>query len=86
MSGSGNYVGGLSSPPARGFIIAPDDQQDLARPIRGLMVAVPGDVALVTEAGDEIILPGLLPGIQYAIRAKRISESGTTADGLVGLA
>lgn len=86
MTGSGTYVGGLSSPPARAQAIVPDDQQDLARSIRGLMVAIPGDVALVTDAGDEIILPGLLPGIQYAIRARRIRASGTTASGLVGLA
>ena len=86
MTGERHQVSGLSSPPVRAFSITPDDQTDLDRPIRGLMVAIAGDVALTTEAGDDVVLPGLLPGIQYAIRARRILATGTNADGLVGLA
>lgn len=76
----------LTSPPLHAFSISPDDSADLARPTRGLMIAGGGDVALVTLGGDTAILPALLPGIQYAIRARRILASGTTATGLVGLA
>ncbi len=86
MTGDRRHASGLSSPPIRAFSITPDDETDLVRPIRGLMVAIAGDVALTTQAGDEVTLPGLLPGIQYAIRARRIRATGTNADGLVGLA
>jgi hypothetical protein len=86
MTADRHLASGLTSPPLRAFSILPDDQTDLVRPIRGLMVAIAGDVSVVTEAGDEVVLPGLLPGIQYAIRARRIRATGTNADGLVGLA
>ena len=86
MSDFSRRAAGLDSPPAYAFAITPDDAADLARPTRGLMVAGGGDVALVSVGGDTITLPGLLPGVQYAIRARRVLASGTTASGLVGLA
>ena len=77
---------GLESPPSRAFAITPDDGADLAQPIRGLMVADAGDVALTTLAGDVVTLPALQPGVQYAVLASRVQATGTTATGLVGLA
>lgn len=77
---------GLESPPSRAFAITPKDAVDLAQPIRGLMVAGAGDVALTTLAGDVVTLPALQPGVQYAILASRVQATGTTATGLVGLA
>ncbi|MCG8441816.1 MAG: hypothetical protein MI723_08405 [Caulobacterales bacterium] len=77
---------GLTSPPARAFAITPNDGVDLAVATRGLMVASAGDVALVTVGGDTVTLPGLLAGVQYAIRANRVLATGTTATGLIGLA
>jgi len=77
---------GLSSPPAHAFAITPDDNSDLSRPTRALMVAMAGDVQMVTVAGDTVILPALQSGMQYAIRAARVMQTGTTASGIVGLA
>lgn len=77
---------GLESPPSRGAAVTPSDAADLAFPIRGLMVAGPGNVALVTLGGDTVTLPALEPGVQYAVLARRILASGTTASGIVGLA
>lgn len=81
-----NIGAGLTSPPGHAFTVTPDDVTDLARNTRGLMVAGAGDVALLTTAGDTTVLPALQPGVQYAIRARRILASGTTASGIVGLA
>ncbi|NNU17302.1 hypothetical protein HK107_13305 [Parvularcula sp. ZS-1/3] len=77
---------GLESPPSRGFSVTPSDGSDLALPIRGLMVASAGDVALVTTGGDSVTLPALQPGVQYAVLASRILATGTSATGIVGLA
>lgn len=86
MSNFDARAAGLDSPPAYAFAIVPDDGAELARPTRGLMVAGEGDVAVLTVGGDTAVLPGLLPGIQYAIRARRVLATGTSASGLVGLA
>lgn len=77
---------GLESPPSRAFAVTPTDAADLTIPIRGLMVAAGGNVALVTRGGDTATLPGLEPGVQYAVLATRILATGTTATGIVGLA
>ena len=75
----------LTSPPSRVFAITPDDGTDLGLFTRGLMVSTAGDVRITTIGGDDAILPALQPGIQYAIRAKRIFDTDTTATGIVGL-
>jgi hypothetical protein len=80
------HAAGLESPPSRAFSVTPSDGEDLALATRGLMVAVAGNVSVVTTGGDTVTLPALQPGIQYAIRAARIRATGTTATGLIGLA
>lgn len=77
---------GLESPPSRGRAITPADGADLSFPIRGLMVASAGDVAVTTTGGDAVTLPALQPGVQYAVLAVRVMSTGTTAGGIVGLA
>lgn len=77
---------GLESPPSRGAAITPADGSDLTFPIRGLMVASAGDVAVVTTGGDTVTLPALQPGVQYAVLASRVLASGTSATGIIGLA
>lgn len=77
---------GLNSPPSRAFDVTPHNTNELAVATRGIMVTGAGDVAVVTVEGDEVVLPGLQPGTQYAIRAKIIKATGTTATGIKGLA
>ena len=84
MTAPSDRQSGLESPPAHIFPLPPDVEPP--RPTRGLMVAGAGDVALVTLGGETAILPALVPGVQYAIRATRILSTGTTATGIVGLA
>ena len=81
-----NHEPGLESPPSRGLSVTPDNSNDLAFPIRGLMVAGAGDVSVVTLGGDTVTLPALQPGMQYAILATRVRATGTTATGILGLA
>ncbi|MEO1043642.1 MAG: hypothetical protein AAFX52_15285 [Pseudomonadota bacterium] len=86
MTDFSNHQPGLESPPSRGMAITPNDGSDLAYPIRGLMVAGAGDVSIVTIGGDTVTLPGLVPGVQYAILASRVMATSTTATGIIGLA
>ncbi|MCQ8184058.1 spike base protein, RCAP_Rcc01079 family [Parvularcula maris] len=76
---------GLESPPSRGFAVTPGTAS-LMTPIRGLMVASAGDVAVTTVGGDQVTLPALQPGVQYAILATHVLSTGTSATGIVGLA
>jgi hypothetical protein len=76
---------GLESPLSRGFSVTPSASA-LSFPIRGLMVASAGDVAVTTIHGDTVTLPGLQPGVQYAILASHVLSAGTTATGIIGLA
>jgi hypothetical protein len=77
---------GLDSPPSRGMSIEPNDNADLAFPIRALMVTSGGGVTVETLGGDTVTLPALEPGVQYAVLAKRVLATGTSAAGIVGLA
>ena len=79
-------VASLTSPPSHAFSVTPDDAADLSRATRAVMVTTAGDVAVVTIAGDSAVPPALQPGVQYAIRARRVAATGTTATGILGLA
>jgi len=79
------YAPGLNSPINDGFDITPDDDNDLAKVTRGLMVAVGGDVTVVFKGGGTVTLPELVPGVIYPIRAARVLAAGTDASGIVGL-
>jgi len=81
-----HHAASLTSPPARLSAVTPSDSQDLPLATRGLMVAAAGDVSVVTVAGDEAVLPGLQPGVQYAVRCRRIKATGTTATGILAMA
>lgn len=86
MSLVNDHASGLTSPALFGFAISPDDTQDLPRPTRALMVGAAGDVRVTLLSGDELVLPSLLPGAQYALRVSRVHASDTTATQIVGLA
>ena len=86
MSVLDDRASGLTSPALYGFAITPDDNQDLARDTRALMVGAAGDVRVTLISGDQLVLPSLLPGAQYALRVRRVHASDTTAAQIVGLA
>jgi hypothetical protein len=80
-----DYQPGLNSPVEGGFDVFPEDNVDLAKVTRALMITGAGDVAVTLKNGDAITLPGLTPGVIYPIRAARIAATGTTATGIKGL-
>lgn len=86
MSPVDDRASGLTSPALYGFTITPNDGQDLPRTTRALMVGAGGDVRVTLLSGDELVLPNLLPGAQYALRILRVHASDTTAAQIVGLA
>lgn len=79
------YTPSLTSPPGRGSGVTPSDSNDLPYTLKAFMVAVAGDVSVLTAGGDTLTLPACQPGLQYAVLATRIRATGTTADGIVGM-
>lgn len=73
-----------SNLPARSFFtIDPDNDTDLPGPVRGLILAVGGDVVVLDEAGEEHTLT--LPAGVAPIVVTRVKLTGTTATGITGL-
>jgi hypothetical protein len=67
------------------FSITPSDSATIPQ-TQYLMVTSGGDVSVETTKGTQGVLPGLVPGVQYAIAAVKVRATGTTASGIVGLA
>lgn len=67
------------------FDITPSDSDDIPL-TQYIMVTVAGNVAVETYSETTGIMPGLQPGVQYAIAAKKVLATGTSASGIVGFA
>lgn len=65
------------------FVITPHASDMLPRPIRQITIAVQGTLAYINWAGELQQTADLPPG-NYAIQAKAVRVSGTTATGLTG--
>ncbi len=77
---------GLASPAAWAFDIGADDNADLPTVTRGLYVGTAGDVTVLFRNDDTpVTLRGLVAGMIYPIRIKRVYATGLTAGNLVGL-
>jgi hypothetical protein len=79
-----DLVPATDGPLVGGFAVTPS-VADLPFVTRAIMVGGAGDVAVVLRNGDQITLPGLLPGAVYPLRVTRVLIAGTTATGIVGL-
>lgn len=75
----------LNGPVEGGFEITPNDTADLSQMTRAVMVQTGGDLAVTLKSGDQIRLPGLVPGALYPLRIARVWANGTTATGIKGL-
>lgn len=78
-------VPGLDSPVSGGFAVTAEDDADLARATRAVIVAGGGDLAVQMLDGTRIVLPALAAGVVYPVRLARVLATGTTATGVVGL-
>lgn len=78
-------IGGLYS--ATGIVAVDVSAADqvLAKPCRGIMVGVSGDVAVTMLDGTTGILPALNPGTLYPVAAKSFTKTGTTASAIKAL-
>jgi len=79
------HVAGFDSPVRGGYAITPDDDADLPKVTRAVMVAEGGDLSVAMLDGTALVLPALVPGAIYPVRLTRVNSSGTTAAGVVGL-
>ena len=77
---------GLASPAINAVAITPDDDNDLATIARSVYIGGAGDLAVILE-GDTVAVTfsGMLVGVVYSIRAKRINATNTTATNIVAL-
>lgn len=79
------HTAGFDSPVRGGFAITPDNDADLPRATRAVMVAEGGDLSVTMLDGSALVLPALVPGAIYPVRLSRVNAGGTTATGIVGL-
>lgn len=63
--------------------ITPSDTVDLFPRPRAIMVNVSGNLALLDNRGNSVILAAM-SGILYSLRPSRILTTGTTATGITG--
>lgn len=65
--------------------ITPNDGADLPRVVKALYVGGAGAIALTTEYGSTVTFTGVTAGSVLPVRVKKVSATGTTATGLIGL-
>ena len=87
--GSGRYVwsGSRRDGVARGgdaVAITPSDTFQIST-TRGLFVAVGGNIAVTTAAGNTLLMVGVPSGETIPIRVNQVLATGTTATGIIGL-
>lgn len=78
----------LDAPAGGAVAITPSDVADLTDDTRGIIISsvAGGDAMAVTMAnGDTVTFSGLLTGVVYPFRLRRIFLTGTTVTGIIGL-
>ena len=79
-----NFPLAFTMPYNDGFAITKSDDDELAQVTRGIYVGGAGNISLVTERGNTIVLKGALAGTILNVRAVKVLAA-TTATDLVGL-
>lgn len=80
-----SYAPDLTTPGEYAFAITPNDSTDLANATRALYVGGAGDVACITVNGSTVTFVGMVAGMLYPLRLKRVLSTGTSASSLVGV-
>lgn len=68
------------------FPVSPSDTTSLSETTRALYCGVGGDVAVVLSSGAAVTFSNVPAGAILPVRATKVSATGTTAGGLLGLA
>lgn len=80
-----NLQKGLTAPADKYFAITPHDSTNFSVSTRGIYVGGAGNLVAVDEDGNAVTFTGLLAGVVYPIRCKRVNSTSTTCTSLVGL-
>jgi hypothetical protein len=80
-----DFVSGLESPAFNGTAITPSDSIDLSITARAVFVGGGGNLRVMLAGGDTVTLNGVIAGMIYPLRVKRVMSTGTSATNLVGL-
>lgn len=75
----------VTRPAENAFAVTPSDDTDLAEDTRGLYVGVSGDVKVDLVGGTTVTFVGLAAGVLHPLRVKRVYETGTDAEDIVGV-
>lgn len=78
-----NHASGLESPALGAFAVTPSNSADLTSTIRAVTIATEGTISFIGISGATWTT-GTLPAGTYALRARRIRATGTTATGITG--
>ncbi len=80
-----SYTPGLTSPGTRAFAITPNNSEDLPHVPRAIYVGGSGNIAVVTQGGDEVTFTSVFAGSLLPVRVKRVKDTGTTATLMIGI-
>lgn len=75
----------MQNPAGSGEAITPHDSNDLTNVSRAIYVGGAGNMVVVMEDSTVLTFMGVLVGMVYPIRARRVNATNTTATNLVAL-
>lgn len=78
-----NQAKGVTSPALGALAVTPADGTDLAEPVRAVTIGGGGRLSFVGIDGKTYVT-GVLPAGSYAMFARRIRATGTTATDITG--
>jgi len=78
------YVHGNNPPAFGSYAIAPSDSADLSKAIRAVTIGTAGVLAWVSAVDGQDYITAELPPGTYALSARRIRATGTTAAKITG--
>lgn len=79
-----NASGGITGPITDVLAATPHDTTEEVREARALYIGVAGNVSILTEKGQSVILSALAAGMWHPIRVRRVNITGTGA-GVTGI-
>lgn len=81
-----NNQPGLTSPATHAAAVTPADGADLVPIARGIYIGQAGDLAVILDDDSApVTFVGLAVGVVHPLRAKRVLDTGTTADNIVAV-